>query len=350
MPNIKTLYQKALKDYSLTDAEILLAKSGKIKFHKFFSREKTKRFFDLASLTKPIVVSLLMIKAFEKKIINPGTRLIEIMGPSNLSELTILEILEHRSGLVAWFPFYENKMTSKAYQKNKKVILSEIYNNKKYLKKNKKTVYSDLGYMVLGEVLEKLYKMPIEKSFAKLITKPLGIEKEIFYLPIGKSNSNKMDFIATETCEIRKKEVMGEVMDRNCYVMGGVSGHAGLFGTAKAIHKILLELRKSYLGQKAFLKKDSFMSFFIPNEDRDVSQRNFCGGFDTPTKPGSLSGRYFSKKTIGHLGYSGTSFWWDLKKDLWVVVLTNRCYFGRGRKEWFRPKVHNLLLKEFYYK
>ena len=136
-------------------------------------------------------------------------------------------------------------------------------------------------------------------------------------------------------------------MDDNCFAMGGVCGHAGLFGTATDIHKILLELKQAQLGQSAFLKNETFKTFCLPDENRKSRQFYFTLGFDTPTQGLSQSGSQMSPQTIGHLGFSGTSFWWDLQKNTWIILLTNRCYPDRKNFKIsdFRPQFHDFILK-----
>ena len=196
-------------------------------------------------------------------------------------------------------------------------------------------LYSDLGYIVLGKILEKAYQTNLKNLFFKKIATPLHLEDAIFFCP------NK---IQKSQCVFSEKNRKSVVQDCNAKTLGGACGHAGLFGTAKAIHNILREFRKASFGKSKFISKKSFVTFCKPDPKRRVSERVFTLGFDTSTQPGSLSGKFFSKNSIGHLGYTGTSFWWDLEKDVWIILLTNRLYFG-GQPESFRPQIHDHLIK-----
>jgi CubicO group peptidase (beta-lactamase class C family) len=226
--------------------------------------------------------------------------------------------------------------------------LQDILNNPKRLQKNKKTLYSDLGYIVLGALLERKYRKSLDKIFDEKIIKPLKLTNELFFVPLKKKRLHKkLEFYPSEFCPRRKKIMQGEVMDENAWTMGGVAGHAGLFGTAKAIHVMLTEFRKARLGKSRLISQKTFQNFCVPSKNRGAKERYFTLGFDTPTKGKSQSGTYFSKNSIGHLGYAGTSFWWDLDQNFWIILLTNRCYPSCKNKKIseFRPKLHDVAVK-----
>ncbi len=131
--------------------------------------------------------------------------------------------------------------------------------------------------------------------------------------------------------------------------MGGVAGHAGLFSTATDIHKWILELTKAFHGQSDLIDQDTFNNFNYLPEKRDRHKRYFTMGFDTPSEPSS-SGKHFSTKSLGHLGYTGTSFWWDTTNDAIVILLTNRVCPSRTNEKIknFRPALHNLVWETFF--
>ena len=153
--------------------------------------------------------------------------------------------------------------------------------------------------------------------------------------------------------------IIGEVMDENCFVMGGVAGHAGLFSTCEDVAKWLLELKKAKEGKSRLIDQKTFRVFCLDPLKEQESRRTgeqkgvhrpdrfFALGFETPSHPSS-SGKYFSSNSLGHLGYTGTSFWWDLEKDWMVILLTNRVHPTRENKkiQEFRPKLHDLVVKE----
>ncbi len=170
-------------------------------------------------------------------------------------------------------------------------------------------------------------------------------------------------FVSTEICPWRGKTVRGEVHDDNAWVAGGVEGHAGLFGTAFGVWQILRELMglicdNQYL--KNYRKGYNDVNDVSKNMKKSLVNRNvlnlflsgrgigkMVAGFDTPFPSGSSAGKYFSSKSIGHLGFTGTSFWMDPEKDLIVVLLTNRIHPHRNNEniKLFRPHIHDLIVE-----
>ncbi|MCK5783767.1 MAG: serine hydrolase, partial [Desulfobacterales bacterium] len=138
----------------------------------------------------------------------------------------------------------------------------------------------------------------------------------------------------------------GRVHDDNAYVMGGVAGHAGLFGTAESVHAIVLELLKSFHGNPLLhiFQPDLVRSFFHkPDRNGRVL------GFDVPSPIGSSCGELFKRDaTVGHLGFTGTSFWMDLEQQVIVILLTNRIHPSRNNEQIkkFRPLIHYQVMKQ----
>jgi CubicO group peptidase (beta-lactamase class C family) len=160
-----------------------------------------------------------------------------------------------------------------------------------------------------------------------------------------KEDRKKRTFASTGVSVAAKYSI---VHDENSRILGGVSGHAGLFGTTEGV----LALCENILLQ--WLSLSSHPSYF--NKDlRDALKRNkdeqWTPGFDTPSSTGSSSGKYFSGCSVGHLGFTGTSFWIDLEKSIVIVLLTNRVFFGNENNKIreFRPVVHDLIMKRLLF-
>lgn len=323
-------------------AELLVARSGKIIFHECVGNfpDKKNHFFDLASLTKPLCTAFLTMIFFQEHKIDLEDTVAKFFPTKILNNTTIRELLNHTSGLVDWKPFYEQ---------NKINILKSILQDPDCFKTPGKTIYSDLGFILLGAILEKIGGERLHLLFEKQIAKKLGLQEKIFFIPLDQKNIlDKKIFLPTDNCTFRKKIIQGEVMDLNAWAVGGVAGHAGLFASAKAIHKILCEWGKAKSGQSKIIAKNTFEKFCLPNLGRNPSERYFTLGFDTPTMDASQSGKKFSKNSIGHLGYSGTSFWWDLDKDFWIIFLTNRWCGPKNPDAFkkFRPELHDAIIDE----
>jgi CubicO group peptidase (beta-lactamase class C family) len=127
--------------------------------------------------------------------------------------------------------------------------------------------------------------------------------------------------------------------------MGGVAGHAGLFSSARDIHCLLARLNRCLRGKDPFLPQSLVQEFF--SKDETVKDSNFALGWDTPSASKSASGTCFSPRSVGHLGFTGTSMWWDLEKNCHVVLLSNRVHPTRKNEKIreFRPHIHDLIMK-----
>ena len=176
---------------------------------------------------------------------------------------------------------------------------------------------------------------------------PLGLRKLLFVdlnSPNLTSMAHKERFAATEFCPWRKILLNGAVHDDNAYALGGIGGHAGLFGDAAEVYSLLSELLDVYHGRN---NSDVFQQKVVQTF---LSQQENTGralGFDMPSEKESSSGRYFSKETIGHLGFTGVSFWVDLMRKIIVILLTNRVHPSRDnlKIKAFRPRIHDSVMK-----
>lgn len=148
------------------------------------------------------------------------------------------------------------------------------------------------------------------------------------------------DYAPTENCLWRGRRIQGEVHDENACALGGISSHAGLFGKVEDVASVFLTFRSAFFNVNHPFHSvvRLFMQRHIPSEKGDWGL-----GFVLPTKGKSTSGSYFSPNSIGHTGFTGTSVWWDPDRDLLVVILSNRVYYGREKAEFakLRPLLHD---------
>jgi len=155
------------------------------------------------------------------------------------------------------------------------------------------------------------------------------------------------EFAATEDCPWRKRVLQGEVHDDNAWTLGGYSGHAGLFSTAEDIYVMANMLREHYLGKrKDFLRPETVREFFRRQDV--VKGSDWALGWDTRSLEGSSAGKYFSRDSVGHTGFTGTSIWMDLEKDVIAILLTNRVHPKRDNDKikQFRPVFHDTVMEE----
>jgi CubicO group peptidase (beta-lactamase class C family) len=154
-------------------------------------------------------------------------------------------------------------------------------------------------------------------------------------------------FAPTEDCPWREKVLHGEVHDPHSFAMGGVAGHAGLFSTVQDLNKFVTELVKCYRGESDFIPQETVKQFLCFDEKLTYKKSSWLLGWDTPSSKNSSSGKYFSSESIGHLGYTGCSVWIDLKKDFWVILLTNRLHPSDTNQKikLFRPHIHDIIFE-----
>jgi len=161
------------------------------------------------------------------------------------------------------------------------------------------------------------------------------------------SGYSEEEFAATEDCPWRKRVLQGEVHDDNAWTLGGYSGHAGLFSTAEEIYVIANMLREHYLGKRDdYFKPETVREFFRRQEI--VKASDWALGWDTRALEGSSAGKYFSRDSVGHTGFTGTSIWMDLEKDVIAILLTNRVHPTRNNDKikQFRPVFHDAVMEE----
>ncbi len=306
-----------------------------------------KTFFDLASLTKPLVVSLCLMVLEQQKQLSLDAALSTYFsrGSSDVKKIKLYSLLNHSSGLPAHKPYYE-KLIFLPQNERWEYIEQQILNTELKYKEGTDTVYSDLGYLLLGRVIERVSGITLDRFWTETILKPLQLQEGLFYTK--NKPQSALSFSSTGRCTWSKKEITGVVHDDNCRSLGGVAGHAGTFGTITAMLSFVEFLIRLYHGdcEHPYLSSQ----FFKEKIDLLIFKRRY--GFDTPTGCSPSCGSNFSNLTIGHLGYTGTSFWIDLINKKGVVLLTNRTYYKDDlsaiRK--LRPEIHNMITSSCHIK
>ncbi len=311
----------------------------------FSKRIMTKNtIFDLASLTKPLATTLAVIKLIQQGKLeleqNLGTVLPEFIFTEK-EQISIKNLLCHNSGLPDYKSYYI-ELLKISYYFRKKALRNFLIKEPLLYKTGKNVLYSDLGFMILNWVVEKVSGRSLDYFVTQNIYRPLGLE----YLFFAHFNSGRKrgPFAATELCPWRKILLNGLVHDDNAYAVGGIEGHAGLFGTAMDVKKLLSVLLSVFheCSSEFIFKKDLIHKFF---EQQQGSDRAL--GFDTPSLVDSSCGSHFSKRSVGHLGFTGTSFWMDLDRSIIVILLTNRVHPSRNNNKMkkFRPILHDTVME-----
>jgi CubicO group peptidase (beta-lactamase class C family) len=299
--------------------------------------------FDLASLTKPLATALALILLAAQGRITLETTLGEVLLekwlPSDKRALTLRSLLAHQAGLPAWRPFYDTILAAPEAARGGLPRRLAAAAALEY-PPGSRTLYSDLGYMLLQAVVENVSGRDLDSFCRREIYRPLGLEV-LGFCPRRRPGGDKLSFAATEPGLIPGRAALGEVHDENAWAAGGVAGHAGLFGTATEVFQLLSALYRTYQGEAVGPLVPAVVRGFLtpaPGGGRTP-------GFDTPG--GELSqrsaGRFFSARSVGHLGFTGVSFWLDPDTGQMVVLLTNRVHLGRDDKakiQAFRPRFH----------
>lgn len=303
--------------------------------------------FDIASLTKPLCTTLCTLALLEAGAINLATDCCKILDIQSLRKdaLTVGHILNHCTGLPAYHPFYADYVP-KPNRAHMTSITARIIAEPLINCPGTHSVYSDFGFILLGQVIEKIGKAGLDQIFNRYLAQPLHLEQEIQFRPCSEAGNQTRDCLsiaATENCPWRNTVIQGEVHDEHCWLMGGVAGHAGLFATARGV----LQLCESILD--CWQNEARHPVFTQATLKTALEWKSSCGGwrlgFDSPSFEKSSTGQFFSPRSVGHLGFTGTSFWIDPERDLVVVLLTNRVHPSRENLKirTFRPYFHDQL-------
>jgi serine-type D-Ala-D-Ala carboxypeptidase len=355
---INCLMENAVREGIFPGADLLVGLGETIVFHNIYGYASlfpdkktllTNTIFDLASLTKPLATTLGIMAFIEKgrlfldRPLEPGRY--PFLNP-RASEMTLRHLLAHASGLPAYQPYFEFLIEERG---DRKTILQEwIRKEPLTASPGLRTEYSDLGFMALDWIFQETAGEDLDGWLKKNVYLPLGLGR-LGYRPIAEFGAADPEkYAATEDCPWRKKILRGEVHDENTYAVGGVSGQAGLFGTALEVFKLLRVLKRAYDHPRgSHLFNGSLVHFFWTRQ-AFPSDTSRALGFDTPTENDSSAGRFFSRLSVGHLGFTGTSFWLDLERDLAVILLTNRVHPTRANQKIkaFRPLLHDLVYKQ----
>lgn len=319
--------------------------------------------YDLASLTKPLATGtslLLLAQRYKVTLEDPVQEILSELEGTPIGQATVRDLLTHRSGLPGWQPFYERldargmvQGFSGGDQPVKQYILKMIRDEPLLYARGARCIYSDLGFMLLGLLVERLTEMALDRWCEEAIVRPLAAYPMMFcptavgaQLDVVRPMVDVSHIAPTEQDEWRNRLLRGEAHDENAAAMGGVAGHAGLFGTAESVMAVSGAWLCGYHGRESILEGEFVRQFTTRQES--AAQSSWALGWDTPSAPSS-SGSYFSEQSFGHLGFTGTSLWIDPLRELEVVLLSNRVHPHRRNEKIkaFRPWIHDLVYREF---
>jgi CubicO group peptidase (beta-lactamase class C family) len=273
-------------------------------------------------------------------------------GVSDLARdhITVRQLLSHSSGLPAHRPFWKLAAHSPA----ERLAIAQLAAREPFAyPPGTRAVYSDLGFILLGWLLERLTGARLDVLFQDRIARPLGLAATTFVnLADSEARARLLGdrtVAATQLSSERHALVLGEVDDLNAFAMGGIAGHAGLFSTAGDLAAIATALLASFRGDGALVARDVIRQFWSPS---GVPGSTWRLGWDGPAESGSQAGERLSRAAVGHLAFTGCSLWIDPARELVMVLLSNRVHPAvptDDRFRRFRPALHDAALSALGY-
>lgn len=381
LKKIDSLAIKGLKEGMYPGAQILIARKGKVVYQKNFGYHEYDRkipvedttIYDLASLTKILASVPLLMELADKKELTLDTKLSEILPEykgSNKANITIKAMLSHYARFKAWIPFYTKTLNS-----NKSGVSLEYYATKPdkiynvkvaedlYLKQSyvdsifkiikdsdllprQEYKYSDLPYYILKKYFESKYQMPLETIVQNHYYESMGANY-MTYLPLTKFSKDNIPPTEMDKT-FRNQKIQGYVHDQGAAMLGGVSGHAGLFANANDVAKMMqMFLWKGFYGGKRYFNPD-VLDLFNNCYYCDKKVRRGIG-FDKPQlgTAGPTCG-CVSMTSFGHSGFTGTFAWADPEEEIIYVFLSNRTFPDAENKALIRSDLRSEIQKIIY--
>ena len=301
--------------------------------------------YDLASLTKPFVATT-ALRLYQRGLFPLDGRVADLIGESAsmpVGERAWEEVLSHRSGLVAWEPFYERLPEVPGSEAAAAWVLGDLL--PRYAPETVGTsVYSDLGYILAGLAMQRAAGVRLDALVDEHVTRPLGLEGAVFFGASLEDRAWAAGCAPTGVSTWRGRELQGEVHDDNCAALGGIAGHAGMFGTARGVAAFGASCVAAYHGRRGALEEESIR--FATRARPGGSHRL---GWDGKSDESSAAGTRIGGDAFGHLGFTGTSLWCDPGRQLVIVLLTNRVAVSDDNAaiRAFRPAFHDAVVESF---
>jgi len=330
-------------DSAWPGAVLIAGKDGKIflheavGYHTYDLKHETQKsdIFDLASITKVIATTSAVMKLVEAGQLDLDEKVVTYLPKfkgkqpkyfKQKSEITVKNLLTHTAGLPPFKQYF-------LIDGDRNTRLDSVFNTEPTLGLEEKTVYSDIGLIILGKLIENVSGYPLDILVDSLVFKPLGMNTTFFNPPTEKLSR----IVPTEIVDgYRTGIIHGKVHDENSNSLGGVAGHAGLFSTADdlAVFSQMMLNGGLYDWQRIF--EEETVTLFTKRANV-VEGSSRCLGWDSPDGKAS-GGVYLSDSSFGHTGYTGTSLWIDPENQMFVILLTNAVHPNRS---WKDPKYYN---------
>ena len=346
MPHVN----QAMEENAWPGGVLLAAKDGKIFIHEFFgehtydSDRSTYRGdqFDIASVTKVIATTSAAMKLFEEGKLDLDTTVVyylpEFKGPDAYNDslkqsITVRQLLTHTAGMKPYKQFYLMDSPDESS------LLDSVFEAELDTLPGTKYIYSDIGLITLGKLLERLAGTDLKTYTDSVIFRPLKMNRT------GYKTAQPLDrVVPTEISELDSMLVHGFVHDENSHSLGGVTGHAGLFSTSYDLARFSqMMLNQGVLGETRIFQPET-IELFTRRANMLAEENSRCLGWDSPSESSS-GGVYLSSSSFGHTGFTGTSLWIDPEHQIIVILLTNAVHPNRSYKypsyfDW-RQRIHS---------
>ena len=360
--------------------QILAMKDGKIIYDKCFGHftydgeheVQSDDVYDIASLTKVFATTFAIMKLYDDGKISLETKLSDYfpyLKNTNKKDIRLIEVMTHQAGLTGWIPIYKTMLKNdqpdpdifrKSIDEDHTVrVAKDMYISKDFnfaicetVKDSdtikKKYKYSDLGFYLLPKIVEMVTNMPFEQYLEESFYKPLNLN-HIYYKPLKHIDIDKIAPTENDTY-FRMQLLQGDVHDQAAALMGGVSGHAGLFANARDLAVMMqLLLNEGYANNRQFLSSYTIKKFTSAPFVDNMNRRGI--GFDKPEVDPSVTyytpAKQSSMRSFGHTGFTGTFAWADPENGLVVIFLSNRVYPDANNNKLsqndIRTKIHEAL-------
>jgi beta-N-acetylhexosaminidase len=383
LKNIDLVAAQAIKNGSTPGCQVLVARKGTVVFQKaygFITYDSiqpvtNQTIYDIASITKVVATVQVLMFLEERGLLDLDKKLVDYLPElkaSNKGNLVIRDILIHQAGLTPFIPHWTKTVSYNGYdpryysdKKSDKYTL-EVANGMYGLnslpdsiykwtvasnlqKKGKRQIhfeykYSDVGYLFMKKISEKLLNQPMEDFLFQNFYQPLGAST-LGYLPLHRYPEERI--APTEDDKsFRRQLIRGSVHDQGAAMLGGVAGHAGLFSTANDVAKILqMDLNKGYYGGQRFLKEETVPKF--ASRQKAGNRRGL--GWDKPALAyDEQTSAHASPNSFGHTGFTGTAAWVDPDKEIVYIFLSNRIYPNAANNNLLKEGTRSRIQDEIY--
>jgi len=346
---LSELVEGAIRRRLFPGMELLVARGDRVLLHEAWgtleigpeaAAMNPGTLFDLASITKPVATASVLLVLLEKGLIGLEDKVADYFPEFDTPEkkgITLRHLLTHTSGLPDWMDlFSETQRRGDALQR--------LLHTAPVHPTGTVMVYSDLGYLLLAEIIRRVSGLSLAEAFQRYIAHPLQLTRTTFN-PLEQDWS--IPIAPTQYCTFRQQLLRGVVHDENAFVFGGEGGNAGLFSTAPDLHRFArMILNGGTLDGVQILTRRTVSLMTDNHNPRKLAPRGLGWDLKGESLGYTSCGALMRKGAIGHSGFTGTSIWMEPDTGFMVILLTNRVHISRDRNQAdmirFRPRLHNL--------